>query len=63
MAVTRLTEAERTALEARRRVLESELKMLTAELRSDAVLRVARGRPTLEPGRRSEYLRKLYGDR
>jgi hypothetical protein len=59
----RLSEAGAKRLEQRRKHLESELRMLTAELRSDAVLRVARGRSDVELSRRSEYLWKLYGGR
>ena len=58
---TRLSEAERTELEARRAKLALELKLIEGELRSDAVLRVARGRSEVALRQRSEYLRKLYG--
>ena len=59
----RLSEAERIELEARRAKLALELKLIEGELRSDAVLRVAGGRPAVALSRRSEYLRKLYGRR
>ena len=61
MATRRLSESERAALQARCEQLQTELRMLTAELKSDAVLRVAGGRPAVALNRRSEYLRKLYG--
>ena len=61
--MARLSEAERTELEARRAKLALELKLIEGELRSDAVLRVARGKSEVALGRRSEFLRKLYGGR
>jgi hypothetical protein len=57
----RLSAAERAELETRREQLRVELRMIEGELRSDAVLRVARGRAEVELHRRSEYLRRLYG--